>query len=532
VSKNLDDDLENGLDPDVAATLNEWAEIHDRYFRLEHWLVNGRSRAPVAVVVETDEVTEVTRMLVLKVLQAEDGRLHELEYKRHREAVREAPEFAKLHLTRFVYDAVPAGTGRWITFQSVAGNELPRTEVLTVLLRRMVGIKIDVEPAGTAGVPCSPEQFAGACRDIVHGVLHSWAGPPYIPGSVDQVWTVHRFLRAHIGDQMDPGGRLHEFTHRYQGEVVQIPGETQPLPSPFALAKGTYFSDSVTVDSIVGRTHGDLHSDNALVQIRPFETKKFFLIDTALYEKHGPVTRDPMHFVLYIIARAFEALSPLQCDALIDLLLDPDDGPHDLVPGWLDLVVRAVHEEAVAWVHPNGLESRWRQQTLLSIVGCAMLFLGRTSTPADAKPWFLRLAARAAAAFEQGHPNAARCSASVAAADDRTGPDTAGWLCRHYLDLEKAAKGAGRLDAVERFRTDALGGVDCTEELRELVRQLGGPQFDPRFGTPGTEGEFQNDVYRCPLHLCRRLDRREPGKAGPQCHLSRVEPRGLIPGAR
>ncbi|MDG6106950.1 hypothetical protein Daura_28145 [Dactylosporangium aurantiacum] len=531
MSDHLDDNLRRGLEPDVAATLAAWAELHDRFYELQHWLVNGRSRAPVAVVSETDEGTAETRLLVLKVLQAEDGRLHELEYKRHRAAVREAKEFAGRHLTTFQHEAVAAGVGRWITFQSIAGKDLPSTEVLTVLLRRMLRITIDPEPVGTAGVSCTPEEFADACRAIVHGVLHDWAGRPYIAPPPANAWTVREFLRAHIGDQLAPDGRLHELARRHQGDHVRVAGEAEPLPSPFALAKGEYFADAVTVPAIVGRTHGDLHSDNALVKVRPFDTTAFFLIDTALYEQQGPVTRDPVHFVLYIIARAFETLSTSQCDALIDLLLDPDDGPHQLVPGWLDLVVRAVHDEAVGWVHPTGLEPKWRLQTLLSIVGCAMLFLGRTSTPEAAKPWFLRLAARAAAQFERAHPNASRRSAHPAPVAERTGPDTTGWLCRHYTGLRTAAGDAHR-DTVEQFRTDALGGVDRTEELREFVRGLGGPQFDPRFGTSGTEGEFQADVYRCPLRLCRRLERRSPGGPEPRCNLTRTEPSTMIPETR
>jgi hypothetical protein len=531
MSEHLDDNLRQGLEPDVAASLSDWAEIHDRFYALQHWLVNGRSRAPVAVVSETDESTLRTRLLVLKVLKAEDGRMHELEYKRHRAAVREAKEFADKHLTTFEHDAVAAGAGRWITFQSLAGKDLPSTEVLTVLLRRMLRITIDPEPVGTAGVSCSPEVFADACRAIVHGVLHDWAGSPYIAPPPGDAWTVPDFLRAHIGDQLAPGGRLHEIARKHQGEQVRVANEAEPLPSPFALATGKYFADTVTVQAIVGRTHGDLHSDNALVRVRPFDIKAFFLIDTALYEHQGPVTRDPVHFVLYIIARAFEMLSTAQCDALIDLLIDPDDGPHQLVPGWLDLVIRAVHDEGIGWVNPTGLEPKWRLQTLLSIVGCAMLFLGRTSTPEAAKPWFLRLAARAAAKFEQTHPDASRRSAHLASATERTGPDTTGWLCQHYPGLKKAA-GEERRDTVEQFRNDALGGVDRTEELREFVRQLGGPQFDPRFGTSGTEGEFQADVYRCPLQLCRRLERRSPGGTEPQCHLTRVEPRGMIPETR
>ncbi|HZN76491.1 MAG TPA: hypothetical protein VFC00_33095 [Micromonosporaceae bacterium] len=528
MTDHLDKGLRQGLDPDVAAVLQDWAELHDRYYALERWLVNGRSRAPVAVVNETDEVAVTSRLLVLKVLHAEDGRLHELEYKRHRLAVREAPEFAERHLTTFEHEAIAAGSGRWITFQTIAGKHLPDTEVLTVLLRRMLRITIEHEPAGTLGVTCTPEIFADACRSIVHGVLHNWAGPPYVAPTT--AWTVPEFLRAHIGDQLAPGGRLFDVASRHQGDELHLLEEPGPLPSPFAVAKGEYFATGVTLHPFVGRTHGDLHTDNALVMVRPFDVRSFFLIDTALYEQQGPVARDPVHFVLYIIARAAEkeTLSSAQFDALIDLLLDPEEGPRHLVPGWLSLVIRQVHDEAIAWVKPTGLETRWRQQTLLSFVGCAMLFLGRTSTPETAKLWFLRLAARAAAKFEREYPNASRRQARTVTATNRTGKDTIGWLCRHYPDLERRAGELGRAAEAEQLRTDALGGIERAEDLREFVRQMGGPQFDPRFGTPGSEGEFEPDVHHCPLHLCRRLEQRAPGGPVPLCHLSRTEPRRML----
>ncbi len=522
----VDGSLAEGLGREVSSALAEWAEVHDCYYTLEHWLVNGRSQAPVAVVEETDEAELTTRLLVLKVLKAEDGRLGELEYKRHRQAVREAPDFAKRHLTRFEHEAIRAGSGRWVTFQTIAGDHLPNTEVLTVLLRRMLRIATDNELPVTGYVRCTPDVFADACRTIVRGVLYDWAGDPYSAPALK--WSVPKFLKSHISDQMAPGGKLFDVADRHQGDEITFSEEPEPLPSPFAVARGDYFSADVMLQPLVGRTHGDLHTDNALLTVNPFDVGSYFLIDTALYEERGPVTRDPVHLVLYIIARAVETLSPAQLDALIDLLLAPETGPHGLAPSWLEQVIREVHDEAISWIKPTGLEARWRQQTLLSFVGCALLFVGRRSTPIEVKPWFLRLAARAAAEFAAAHPNASRRVERKTPAET-TGKDTIGWLCLHYPDLAGHAATAGRAAEADKLRTGALGGVEHTEELREFVRQLGGPQFDPRFGTPGSEGEFSADEYRCPLHLCRRLEDREPGGPVPLCHLSRDQPRLMLP---
>ncbi len=150
-----------------------------------------------------------------------------------------------------------------------------------------------------------------------------------------------------------------------------------------------------------GRCHGDLHTDNALVRVRPhIDTEDYFLIDTALYEQVGPMTRDPMHLLLYIVARSMETITaPAQQSALIELLLDPVHGPAHLLPSWLSTLIKQVDAEIMAWVEPSGLAQRWREQAALSLAACAMLFLGRTSTRTEDKPWFLRLAARAVARF-------------------------------------------------------------------------------------------------------------------------------------
>jgi hypothetical protein len=524
-TEHVDSQLADGLGPEVTAALRDWAQLHDCYYRFEHWLVNGRSRASVAVVVETDVHKGASAMLVLKVLTVRDGVVRDLEYGRHRRATAQAPAFAKDHLTEFVHEAIPAGQQQWITFQRIAGNTLGNTEVLTVLLRRMLGITAETEPPGTERVNCDPPTFAAVCRNVIGGVLRDWAGEPFI--SVAGQWSIPAFFHRHIGQQMGPGGRLHDWARRHQGEEIQLTEEGQPLPNPFAVAQGRYFADTTTISPFIGLTHGDLHSDNALVQVRPvLDASMFFLIDTALYEDSGPLTRDPVHFVLYVIARSMETISPAQQGPLIDLLLDPAGGPDQLLPGWLAMLIHQIDAETGGWVRPSGLEQKWRAQTLLSTAACAMLFLGRSSTREIDKPWFLRLAARAAQRFAEIHPGAARASMAsrgpggMREATPRRG-DWIGWLCREFPDVRRAAGEQERADEAEQFRVDALGGLDRGEEFREFVRQLGGPDPDVRYGTPGSEGQSEAEQYLCPIGLCARSERRSPGGEVPVCHLSR-----------
>ncbi|HLS75730.1 MAG TPA: hypothetical protein VK083_02920 [Nocardia sp.] len=394
-------ELYRGLDPTVAAVLAEWAEIHGRHYELDRWLVNGRSKQPVAVVRETELRTDATTVLVMKVLSARDSAPPNLEYARHRTAEVQAPDFAARHLSEFVHDAVPVPGQQWITFQRVAGKALENTEVLTVLLRRMLGLTEAVEPLSARPVTCSPEMFAEACGAIVSGVLGGWANRPFLPAG--EKWDLATFFRRHLSDQLAPGGRLAGWADRHQGESLELEGEPRPLPNPFAVAAGKLF-DAAVVSPVIGRCHGDLHTDNALIRVRPsVDVDEFYLIDTALYESKGPLTRDPAHLVLYIVARVMEAVStPSQQSALIELLIDPVAGPAHLVPGWLAALIRRVDVAASDWVEDSGLGSVWREQACLSLAACALLFLGRTSTREIDKPWFLRLAARAVARFAEG----------------------------------------------------------------------------------------------------------------------------------
>jgi hypothetical protein len=519
---HLDEELAAGLEPDVAHVLAKWAELHERFYTLHHWLVNGRSKQPVAVVLETDVHKTTTMMLVLKVLTVRSGSVRDLEYSRHRTVVKEAPTFAERHLTTFKHEAIPVPGEQWITFQRIAGEGLERTEVLTVLLRRMLGLTDEVEPPGATLVAVDPPTFADASRAVVSGVLRGLARTAYIPP--DTRWTVAEFFRWHLTDQLEPGGRLHAWAQRYQGDEVVLPGESGPLPNPFALATGRYFDDSVTVTPFLGRSHGDLHSDNALVQVRPaIDARRFYLIDTALYESQGPLTRDPVHFILYIIARSMKTMrTPAQQGALIDLLLDPVGGPAQLVPGWLALLVQQVDAEAIGWVEPDGLASLWREQMYLSLAACAMLFLGRTSTPEQDKAWFLQLAARAAARFAALHPRnyavgAARQRAEPTA-DDRT---WIGWLCLDRAKMEKAAERLGRQDEARAFCEEARSGLDRKDAYQEFVRQIGGPDPELRWGGRGDEGQAEPEEYVCPLDLCARRERRQPGGPKPVCNLNR-----------
>jgi hypothetical protein len=263
---------------------------------------------------------------------------------------------------------------------------------------------------GTGGSRREPATFARACGDVVGGILSRWTGRPRI---ATQWLSVEQFLRSHVLDQMARGGRLHELSLRYADDEIDVPGEPGPMSSPFALARGTHAASTAMIPALVGRCHGDLHGDNVLIQVKPvIDGTRFHLVDLPLSEPDDPVTRDPVHLVLYILARRMDVISPAQQSALIDVLIAGAGADAGLLPGWLAELIREVNGASMAWLKGSGLQSEWRRQRLLSLVGCAMLFLGRTSTRPEDKSWFLRLAARATAAFLDATP-VSRCGPAL-----------------------------------------------------------------------------------------------------------------------
>lgn len=389
--KPIDDGLAHGIGRDAAEALSDTARMLRRSYSLDRWLVNGRSRAPVAVVFEHDDRLGRSRRLVLKVPAVDGSDPVETEYARHRSAYDEAPEpFAQAHLTRPEHDPIRVGPGRWITFQGIAGDDAESVEVLTTVLNAVLGAGEDLQHYDDA-------VFAAACSAVVRGVLEGWNSAPR---ALRNPVTTADFLHLHLHDQLEPGGRLHAMSRRLSGDTVDLPGEASALPNPFALARGGFLGDARIIRTIVGRAHGDLHSDNILIRVRPNpDPDDFHLIDLALYEREGPLTRDPMHMLLYVLARRMDHLAPPQQQALIAVLLDPVSAPRTQLPNWLGALVDAVEGTAARWLAGSGLQPEWRAQRLLSLAGCSMLFLGRSSTRVEDHEWFLRLAARATAAF-------------------------------------------------------------------------------------------------------------------------------------
>jgi hypothetical protein len=399
VSGRIDNQLAGRIGPEAARALDEHGEGKDCEYRLHRWFENGYTSAIVAEVYEVDRSAKRTTKLVLKTVGTADEPIATSEFARHRRAIQEAPvPFAQAHLAKLWGDPVRVGDGTWLTLQDIAGEGGGEIEPMAVLFAHALGHAPAADTPSSQVVDIDPDGFARACGSVVGTVLREWAGHPHAPDAVD----VTTFLRKHVDNHLADPTRLLPYVRRYPDGTINLEGEPRPLPNPFALATGSFFfKHAPLVHMLSGKAHGDLHVENILVAAHPQVVEgNFFLVDLARYEDSGPLTRDPTHLVLHLLARNIASVPADYRDRLIDLLLDPEDRhAPGLLPPWVVKTVTAVDSAGRAWAAESKLVAEWRAQTLLSLVGCALRFVGRKSTRDEDRPWFIRLAARAAAGF-------------------------------------------------------------------------------------------------------------------------------------
>ena len=514
----IDPNLRRRLGAPAADALAESAALRGTRYRYAGWFVNGRSTANVAAVYAVGGRS--TRKLILKHDMADSSRLNLAEYARHHVAVADAPNFAEQHLIAQVGEPIRVGDGSWITFQEVAGGSFKDYRVLSALLAGVPQAKVTGVDPGLVSL-CDRASFAAVCTAVVHGLLADWAGKPtMVEASVADV------MRRHLQHRLEPGQPLHAEAARWTEHWLTLPGEAHRLPNPFALAGDPeYTARLAPVPLLVGRAHGDLHPENILVraEISPGD---HFLIDLSRYEQAAPLTRDPVQLVLTILDRTMDERTDEHRELLLDLLVHGATDGREMLPRWLPDFVDQVRDVQLDWVRNLGLIDEWRQQTLLSLSACALMFLGRPTTAPIHRQWYLRLAARAAAAY-LGDVDGTAFTTGRAATGSTTSHATAeggqvAILCVNLRALRAAAGPRGLSGEVESLVARARLGIDIAADYEALLRRLSDADEDVRHGLTGFGGgrPVIGEVFTCPLQRSSgRETRRAPGGGRPRCPL-------------
>jgi hypothetical protein len=188
--------------------------------------------------------------------------------------------------------------------------------------------------------------------------------------------------------------------------LVRRDGWREALPNPLALAtrlsSEPFCSRHLPVP--FGRAHGDLNLGNVLMPVDPPRPREYKLIDLGGFSPKAPLARDPMHLLLSIAVEWLKGGitpgTPLS-RTLIKVIVSPRAQTTEKE---CQKVSRAIHETGRSWAaKTRSLGDDWTRQSLLSLVGCGMLYAGRQipglpDTPAT-PGWFFDLAAVAARAY-------------------------------------------------------------------------------------------------------------------------------------
>ncbi|MGE5156003.1 MAG: hypothetical protein ACM3JP_00720 [Betaproteobacteria bacterium] len=509
----LDKLVADAIGAAAARTLSDWASAHGLSYSRPRWFTNGRSGALVAAVYEHRR-GRGTRRLIMKYEPAGGP----TEYSRLGEAWEKARPFARRHLPRAVHEPIPVGDGGWVLFQELAGSDLGRYGVLTALLAGVphsgVTARGDIEP-----VACDRHTFAGVCAAVVDGMLRELAVRPDI-----EAQEASAFLESHFGDRTRPGGRLRALAHNYPDPFLLLPGENRPLPNPFRFIFQPPPHLSIEVPAIVGRAHGDPHTENILVRVEPdIHGADFYLVDLARYRGRAPLTAEPVQLVLSILNRTMSELSVPQRDLLLDLLVVGGNADESMLPAWLTGLLHQINDTVDAWLRPSGLGTEWRQLMPLSTLAGALIFMARSTTPEINRAWFLRLAARAAATFEEGVGAIRTPTAALALPLPPDVPraidDGRLALCLELPELRALAAQRGRLADLDAIISLAELGQDVRDQVAVLRGEVYGAHPPAVRPLPGLGPWRRGDAYfTCPLAVaCRRIAFREPSAAPPTC---------------
>jgi hypothetical protein len=552
------------LDPGLAETLGSasaalrvWGAARGLRWLLDRRVTEGRSGAIVAFVFERDlhgspgGVRVRGSKLLLKLDSISDEELERSEFARQREALRDAPaDFARRHLTELApegHDLVSVGDGRWIMFQRVAAMPLDevgqRVEIddLDVLSKALASVSVGAAvpatgPSTEEPVSCSPEAFVGFCARVVRVVLHDWAGTPD-----PEPMSASRYLREHLQNRFGEGRPLRTIAGRLEHDWLLIGPDRDLEPNPFILLRDDGPGAALRVIALLGPAHGDLHTGNILAAVNALaEDSPFRLIDLAKYQARAPLARDPAGLLLFIVTRVLRYLDESAQEAIGRLLLCPDeehDGWAELAPAWLGDLADSIRRVAERWAVQHVQLADWRPQWRLSLAGCALILISRSSTRAVDRMWLLRISARATRAVLGRGGLPARTAATTVTPEmlalaltpgrQAAQPETwREWFCEYLPRLSrKAAEEKGLADRLDALRQSAFDGEDRAEEFRDLVLRIDGRPLTTR---AAADADAQVDeVFTCPLttNKCSRVVRPRPVDDEPRCALNRTRMR-------
>jgi hypothetical protein len=350
----------------------------------DEWLGGGRSGGPVALIVRSGPgLDDKVAIKFARLAEVGNWRL----------AIRDCPpEFFRQHLvnleTVFSPDAGPSDW--WIATLKIAGGDVS-------LFRPSVELD-----------PLKGAHFASSCATIVKSIIEDW-NPEPLPHPLEPIPPasyLNSIFDASRAIPSKPSWRwLDSLDISCTDVLVRRDGWRDALPNPLALAarlsSEPFCSRPLRVR--FGRAHGDLNLGNVLMPVDPPRPEEYKLIDLGGFSPKALLARDPMHLLLSIAIEWLKSgINPgtRLSRTLIDVIVRPGARTTEEE---CQKVSQEIHAAGHSWAARKGLGDDWTRQSMLSLVGCGMLYAGRKvpglpDTPAT-PGWFFDLAAVAAHAY-------------------------------------------------------------------------------------------------------------------------------------
>ncbi|SDT80465.1 hypothetical protein [Actinoplanes derwentensis] len=365
----------------AQAALRDWLDAHSATLVPESWTGEGYTEAQLLGA--QLQVYGASPVVVIVKINPAGGGIRE--YKAHRRALADAPDFARAHLANLETGYIPVPGGGSVVVQSPAGGGLDETSQLAAALLTYR----------------SPEDL---CRSITTSLLVDWnpgAALTVEPSSLGAV------LDTALGARLAETGTITAWAGGQSGlqrnPRPRLSAGPESLVNPFALIGEDSWGGDERLNLWHGRSHGDLHPGNLLVDRR---RQSYCLVDLSRYRKDGLLGLDQVYLSLTAVAGAIAGLPQRGRQDLRDWFLDPvEDITVEGLPVYLQQLLVGVDQAVLAWARGQNNVTGWRRQRLICLTAVALILTGRSKLlPAGSRAWFFELAARAATRLTERMP--------------------------------------------------------------------------------------------------------------------------------
>jgi hypothetical protein len=356
--------------------LDSVLEDEDREFRFVKWLDGGYSGSPVALIRDTvSGKSSVER--ILKFCSRGNPEAQGID-----RAYELAPdEFKERHLVR-------------------VNRQFPLNDWCGVLMEIAGG---DLSFPSLAEYE-DDDKLAEICANLIGSVLREWNSGER---ELSEDLRVGKFLRRVVGEnKMKPDGAIFRFADRagiaLSEDWIQRAGWDRWLRNPLVMLSDDYGQE---ISAIVGIGHGDLSIFNVLIpETSDPQVFGYWMIDYGTSGASHPLTRDPMYLLLSLATRwlrDYTASSDLRRSLISLLAMESGNvAPIRIAP--YKKVYSEVIKAGYEWAAQKHRGHYWRSQSQLSMIGCALTFIGRKIDSleiSETDDWLFDLAAVAATEY-------------------------------------------------------------------------------------------------------------------------------------